>query len=178
MSLASAYLLPSILLFQPPKHRKRQGRKSKRQLVADIGTLFPNQFSDWTSIPGDLHAKSSTKKAETKGTDCTPAERQQVLFAPSVEVIPRPSPTSKYEVLFSNDHDMHHRPVSYDAQKCLESCFWEEFCGAATDNDCSYEADGHQYDSGDSQSPWTKVLGMHSERIVVWDVVLWKVSGR
>ena len=63
-------------------------------------------------------------------------------------------------------------PVSDDAEEGLKSCFWEEFGCATADNDCSNEANGNENDARNTKSPWTEVLSMHCEGIIVRDVVL------
>lgn len=48
----------------------------------------------------------------------------------------------------------------------------EVFSRETSDEDCDYETEGDEDDSGDAKRTGTEVLGMQCERVVVWDVVL------
>ena len=169
-------LLASISSFQPSKWRERQGRKSESQFMPNICALTANKSGNGSCVPGNLHSKSSAKKSKTKSTNCTPSERQQLLFTPRIKIIPVQISAPEDKMLLKNDNNVYHGPVPDDAEERLKSCFGEESCRTASNYNGSYKSQRNKHNSRDAKGPWSKVLCMHSERIIVGDVVLYNLS--
>lgn len=140
--------------------------------MPQIRTLLPDKLSNRPSIPGDFHPERSAKKPKAKSPNGAPPEWQKILLAPSIKIVQTPSPASENEMLFRNHNDVDHGPVPDDTQECLERGFREESSCATANDDCCNEAECYEDDAGDAESPGTEVLGVHGERVVVWDVIL------
>lgn len=74
-------------------------------------------------------------------------------------------------MFFDNDDEVNDSPVSNDGEEGLE-CIFEESSGAATDYDGGDKAESYESDARDAKGPGAKILGVHCERVVIWDIVL------
>lgn len=74
-------------------------------------------------------------------------------------------------MLFDDDDKMYDGPVAYDGEEGLQGVREEGGCATA---DCygGDETECHEGDAGNAEGPWPEILGMESEGVVVWDVVL------
>lgn len=78
-------------------------------------------------------------------------------------------------MLLGHDNNVDDCPISNDAKKGLK-CIVEVFNSEAADDDGSYETEGDEDDSGNTQSPRPKVLSVQREGVVVGNVILSCVS--
>lgn len=74
--------------------------------------------------------------------------------------------------MFFDDYDkMNDGPVPYDREERFQSIFEERGCATA-DRNCGNEAKGYKSNTWNAESPRSKILSVHRERVVIWDVVL------
>lgn len=145
--------------------------------MPNICSLLTNKLSNRPRIPSNLHSESSAKKPKAERTNGAPAKGQKLLFAPSIKIIKAPSSTPENKMFLGNHNNVHHSPVPDDTQKGLEGRLGEESSCTAANDDGSDEAEGYEDDARDAESPGSKILGVHGEGVVVWDVILCNVSG-
>ena len=158
-------------LFQKSKDGKRHRTKQRRQLVPNVPTRCPYHSSNGPCIPCDFHAQRGTHKPECKSRRRSPSERQCFRASPRIPIVIVPTRTAEDDVFFDDDNKVNDGPVPDDRQECLQHVFKERCCAAPDHNGCD-EPERNEHVSGDSKGPRPKVLGMQSERIVVWNVVL------
>lgn len=80
-------------------------------------------------------------------------------------------------MFFGHDDEVDDSPVTDDTEECLE-CVGEVFGGETTNDDGADEAECDENDTGDADGPWTEVLGVHGEGVVVWDIILYSHQGQ
>lgn len=139
--------------------------------MANICPLCANETGYGSCVPRHLHAQSGAQETKDKSTDSAPAERQELGLVPCIEVIVLPRSFAEQKVFLCDDCDMDDSPVSDDGKECLQSIV-EVCCSTRADYYRCDEAECYEDYSRNPQSPWTKVLCMKSEGVVVRYVVL------